>query len=341
MTDLNLLRRLRDLMRAVDGKPYLEGSLHELMECLIHAFPCQTVALMLLDSETELLNTKISRGLSHRFMTAFSRHLGSGCLSTALWKRRTIVVDNPDSEEAVEMRLEQAFTAALAAPVLADGLAVGYLHVDRGEGQDPFSPDEILFCETAGLIAGRLVAHYSMSERLHQLEPHDPVTGVLRYSAFIERLGREFQRSVTYNHPVGILLLDVEGYGRLLDYSGAEAARDVLRRAGNAIQAEIRGVDIVGRYGADEFIVGLTDTDVDKVGPIVHSIREALSAIRVAPFTEGMRIAGGALCLPDLDKAPDLDGILHQLRANLLRARRRGGNRIVMTSPGETEAVEL
>lgn len=340
MANAVLLSRLRDLLRAVDGKPYLEGALHELMELLTHAIPFQTLALILLDPETERMTAKIARGLSHRFMSGLDRPLGSGAISTALWERRTLVVEG-DDDKAPELKLEHPFTFALAAPVLSDGLAVGYLHADRDQRHEAFSADEILFCEAAALVAGRLLDHYYMAERLQKLEPSDPVTGVLRYPTFIERLEREFQRSIAYNHPMGLLLIDVEGYGHLLNFSGAEAARQVLRRVGEGIQGQLRGVDLVGRYGADEFIVAVTDTVPENVGPIVHGLRTMIAGIRVAPFTEGLHIAGGAICLPALTTMPDLDGVLRQLRANLLRARRRGGNRIVMTSPDQREPVEL
>lgn len=341
MLKTDLLGRLRDLMRVVDGKPYLEGALHELMESLVQAVPSQTIAFLLMDTETERTSAKIARGLSHRFMSGLDRPLGSGAISTALWERRTLVIEGEDAERAAEVKLEHPFAFALVAPVISDGLAVGYLHVDRNERQEPFAADEILFCEILALIAGRLLDRYSMAERLQKLEPTDEVTGVLRYATFIERLEREFERSITYKHPVGLLLIDVEGYGHLLNFSGAEAARNVLRRVGQAIRNELRGVDFLGRYGADEFIVAMTNTPAENVGPVVHRIRTKLSEIRVAPFTEGLHIAGGALCLPELEKTPDLDAVLRQLRANLLRARRHGGSRIVMSNLNQAELIEL
>jgi diguanylate cyclase (GGDEF)-like protein len=341
MANTDLLSRLRDLLRAVDGKPYLEGALHELMEIGTHAIPCRTLALILLDPETERLSVKIARGLSHRFISGFDKPLGSGAISTAFWERRTLVVEGDESETGRELELEHPFTFALAAPVISNGLAVGYLHVGRDERHEPFSADEILYSEATALVVGRLLDHYSMVERLHKLEPHDAVAGVLRYPTFIERLDREFQRSIAYRHPMGVLLLDVEGYSQLLNFSGADAARDVLRRVGQGIQDEIRNVDFVGKYGADEFIVALTDTDEEDVGSVVHRLRAMLAGIRVAPFTDGLHISGGGVSLPQLEETPDLDAILRQLRANLLRARRRGGNRMVITSPGAAEPVEL
>ena len=341
MLKTDLLGRLRDVMRLVDGKPYLEGALHELMEALVQAVPSQTIALILMDPETERTSAKIARGLSHRFMSALDRPLGSGAISTALWERRTLVIEGEDAERAGEIRLEHPFTFALAAPVISDGLAIGYLHIDRNARHEPFAADEILFCEILALIAGRLLDRYSMADRLQKLEPTDPVTGVLRYATFIERLEREFERSITYHHPMGLLLIDVEGYGHLLNFSGAEAARDVLRRVGQAIEGQLRGVDFIGRYGADEFIVAMTNTPTENVGPIVHGIRTKLAEIRIAPFTEGLHIAGGALCLPKLEQTPNLDAILRQLRANLLRARRHGGSRIVMTTLDHAELIEL
>ncbi len=338
----NLLTWTRDLLRAVDERPYLEGALHELMESLIRAVPTQTVAMVLVDPETERLIPKIARGLSHRFTTSLNRSLGAGAISTALWERETILIDSADDPRISEVRLEHDIAHAVVVPIISTGQAVGYLHADRGE-DPPFSREEVVFLETCAHLTGLLLHRYDMADRLRDLEPYDPVTGVLRYPAFIERLEREFQRSITYRHPIGLILIDLEGYGRLLDFSGAEAAGDVLRRVGQAIKSLIRGVDFVGRYGPDEFIVALSDTAPEALPPVAHGIRTTLGKIRVEPFKDGIRIAGGAVCLSELKEMPELDDLLHSLRANLLRARRKGGNRIVVTcfQGGDTTVSEV
>jgi len=98
-------------------------------------------------------------------------------------------------------------------------------------------------------------------ERLFALARHDPLTGVYNRHALTELVDREVERSKRYNHPIGILLIDVNRFKEVNDRFGHVMGDKVLQAVATILQHNVRNSDIVARYGGDEFLVILPETD--------------------------------------------------------------------------------
>ena len=101
----------------------------------------------------------------------------------------------------------------------------------------------------------------SQYEEMQFLAEHDPLTRLLNRRAFDAQLDAEVARAVRYNHSLGLLLCDLNGFKRLNDDHGHAAGDTALERVGAALQATIRTVDSAYRIGGDEFAVLLPQTD--------------------------------------------------------------------------------
>jgi len=89
----------------------------------------------------------------------------------------------------------------------------------------------------------------------------DPLTGVLNRYALEELIEREASRSERYAHSVGFLMIDVNRFKEINDRFGHAMGDKVLQAIATVIQANIRDADIVVRYGGDEFLVILPETN--------------------------------------------------------------------------------
>ena len=90
---------------------------------------------------------------------------------------------------------------------------------------------------------------------------HDPLTGVFNRYALAEMLEQEALRAQRYKHPIGVLMIDVNRFKEVNDRFGHAAGDKVLQLVAQVLCSSVRGTDYVVRYGGDEFLLLLTETN--------------------------------------------------------------------------------
>ena len=100
-----------------------------------------------------------------------------------------------------------------------------------------------------------------LEDQLRHMARHDPLTGVHNRHALAEILVAEAARSRRYGHPIGMLMVDVDRFKEFNDRFGHEIGDDVLQGVAGLILRCVRDSDVVVRYGGDEFLVLLVETD--------------------------------------------------------------------------------
>ena len=100
-----------------------------------------------------------------------------------------------------------------------------------------------------------------LEDQLRHMARHDPLTGVYNRHALAEILVAEAARSRRYGHPIGMLMVDVDRFKEFNDQFGHAAGDEILKGIAGLIMRCVRDSDIVVRYGGDEFLVLLVETD--------------------------------------------------------------------------------
>ena len=113
--------------------------------------------------------------------------------------------------------------------------------------------------------------------QLAALATTDGLTGIKNHRAFQEKLTEEFERCVRYQHPLSILLIDVDKFKNYNDDFGHPAGDEVLKRVAAAIREASRNTDFVARYGGEEFVVVLPDTDATGAMETGERVRRAIA----------------------------------------------------------------
>lgn len=106
----------------------------------------------------------------------------------------------------------------------------------------------------------------------------DDLTGVYNRRYMTEVLNREIHRAERYRHPLTMLLLDVDGFKELNDTSGHLAGDEILRSLAQLIVHQVRRVDVLARYGGDEFALILPETDAVGAAVVERKIKDSVQA---------------------------------------------------------------
>lgn len=94
----------------------------------------------------------------------------------------------------------------------------------------------------------------------------DRLTGMVNHAYFLKRLNQEVERSQRYQMPLGLLMIDIDNFKSVNDTLGHPQGDAVLKIVARLIKKDVRVIDLVGRYGGEEFIVMLPETGVESEG---------------------------------------------------------------------------
>jgi diguanylate cyclase (GGDEF)-like protein len=178
--------------------------------------------------------------------------------------------------------------------------------------------------------AHRLEAAYKDLElsnaRLKEYSFKDEVTGLYNRRFYSIRLEEEVSRYRRFNHPVSVVLVDLDGFKEINDDLGHGAGDDTLRDMSDILLRYSRGINVICRYGGDEFAVLLVETSKAGAKLYADRIRKVLSTHR---FSHGRRLTAsfGIASLPE-DVAPGADDLMRAADEALYAAKRAGKNRV-------------
>jgi two-component system, cell cycle response regulator len=184
---------------------------------------------------------------------------------------------------------------------------------------------------TASALSLALVAR---SQRLLQLATRDPLTGLFSRGYVDDRFAVELSRARRYNKVLSIAVIDADRFKSLNDTHGHMAGDLALRKIGALLHDTFRQSDTAGRYGGEEFVVILPETDITAAHQKLESLRELLASTPIVLATHAEKVqvtisAGLASFPQDGENAADLFALAD---ARMFHAKGEGRNRVVAGS---------
>jgi two-component system cell cycle response regulator len=159
----------------------------------------------------------------------------------------------------------------------------------------------------------------------------DQLTGLHNRRYMARHLDSLISNAQKSNKPLAFLIMDIDHFKSVNDTHGHDIGDEVLREFANRISANIRGIDLACRYGGEEFVVVMPDTDVDFAYTIAERLRQG---VETTPF-EISRMPGSLKVTISIGIAASLGGddnaekLLHRADQALYRAKREGRNRVI------------
>lgn len=131
----------------------------------------------------------------------------------------------------------------------------------------PFNEEELKYRLKIG---ERII---KLEQRILSLARTDYLTGLLNRRAFIERLEAEINKGKRMRGSFGLVIIDIDHFKQINDTYGHQAGDIVLQSFARTIKNSCRGYDFIGRYGGEEFIIGLPDADMNQAALTAERIR--------------------------------------------------------------------
>ncbi|MFZ5824365.1 MAG: diguanylate cyclase [Bacillota bacterium] len=220
----------------------------------------------------------------------------------------------------------------LAIPLAWEGKILGVLNVESKE-RNAYTAADVALLTTVAEQAASYLANARLHQHTRQLAITDPHTGLFNYRHYMDQVVSLVNQAQLTGSSFSLLMIDLDHFKRVNDTYGHPTGDVVLEQAARLIRLSCRQVDLVFRYGGEEFSVILPETDSHVAARVAERIRERIHSHtfvtkqgRPVDFTLSCSI--GVASYPQ-DGLSQVDLLLSADRA-LYSAKRTGRNRVVL-----------
>ena len=219
--------------------------------------------------------------------------------------------------------------SVIVAPLRVEGQMIGAIMVG-GATRARYTPDDAAAVAELARHAAIALRNAHLHAAVAQAAQTDALTGLFNRGALMERLERELDRSRRYARPLALIFFDLDRFKNLNDTYGHPFGDRVLRELARTATHTLRSIDLVGRYGGEEFIAVLPETDGAQALVVADRLRANISRLRLdAPSGADVRatISAGIAVFPE--HAITMDALIRVADTALYAAKNAGRNRVV------------
>ncbi|SDH05548.1 diguanylate cyclase [Roseospirillum parvum] len=192
----------------------------------------------------------------------------------------------------------------------------------------------------ASVFSRDITVRRAMERQLEQLASTDPLTGASNRRRFMKQAQVEWERSQRYDSPLSLLMIDIDHFKSINDTHGHAIGDKVLKAMVMECIARLRGTDLLGRLGGEEFAVLLPQTPAAAAAQTAERLRQALAELSVATDNGPLRftVSLGLACRVGAEDT--VEECLRRADAALYKAKAGGRDRLVVDPSASGVALE-
>ena len=264
------------------------------------------------------------------------QQIGVGVVGRAAASKNAQLICNPTLEQAAEF-IQPGFASSLrhyrvacifVVPLRSRTRLFGTLTIIRYGSDEVITPDERTFYIDLANRAGMAMENAALHKEVQRLAITDALTGLLNRRGFAQLGDREIERFHRYGHPLSMIMLDIDHFKGVNDTYGHAFGDEVLKSLASSCQMNVRSMDLIGRFGGDEFIILLPETDMPSANEVAERIRENFSK---TPFSTdaGSHYLSVSLGIADAwEGIKDLNDLIQRADHVLYLAKQKGRDRV-------------
>jgi diguanylate cyclase (GGDEF)-like protein/putative nucleotidyltransferase with HDIG domain len=255
--------------------------------------PFDTCLVYLLTEDEKFGTVAHASGRNHAELLGKQLKVGEGATGYVLKKGKPVENVDPALDfTGMSADVNPAYLAMASLPLMADGRLIGAVSVYSRE-LPVYEEEHLRLLETISRIAADAIGK---AVRHAETESHaftDPMTGLPNARSLQMQFEKEVARARRSGHELQLLVMDLDGFKAVNDMHGHKAGDEMLASIGRIIKKELRDYDFLARYGGDEFIALVPETESADVIELCRRIENAVTDFRLE-IAEGVFASVGA-----------------------------------------------
>lgn len=330
----DLQRRIEELaaVRATAADIAAELDLSHLLEAIME----RAVRLLngsggdlgLIDDLTQEIEIVVSHNMGRNYR-GVRQVMGEGAMGQAALRREPVIVDDYQSWEWRSPQFDGGFWhSVIAAPLLHGARLVGSIGVVSADPQRKFNERDQELLTMFAQHAAIAVENARLYKEKRQEAITDELTGLYNRRGLFELGQREVERLQRFDEPLSAIMIDIDHFKQINDAHSHRIGDQVLRALAQRCKRILREVDLIGRYGGEEFAILLPGTSLENACLVAERLRQEIEIMPV-PTDQGplpVTVSLGVSCATaDLK---ELAVLLDRADTAMYQAKQAGRNRV-------------
>ena len=302
-----------------------EALLAKVCGLIQHSFQLGQVSVLLREDDELVLRS--SHGRFQGASVAGTRlPAGSGLWGRSLAEARALI-ENRITGEGEAAALSREARSCMSIPLVSFGQTQGVL-VLESEETEHFEDSDSQSLEAVADICATAIQNAHYVERVKQLAYLDGLTGIFNRRFFELRIVEEIDRARRFNSGMAVVMVDIDQFKRLNDEFGHLLGDEVLRQASSIFHQQLRKIDVVCRFGGEEFAILLSQTNPQHALGVAEKLRRLVENWPFPGVPRSVTISAGVANYPS--HGMTRDELVKAADAGLYAAKQSGRNRVLL-----------
>jgi len=271
------LNALRDTITDITSELEIKKLLQTILKRSVKLLNADGGEICIFDKVENALQVVSIVNMNQKYLNT-EIYLGEGAAGLAASKRQPIILEDYSNWESKIKAFEDAkIRSVMVTPLMVGDRLLGTLGIFHYSVDKQFSEADLhlltLFAQHASIALDNAI----LFEKIHELARIDELTGLLNRRSFIERAEYELNRAKRLNHPLSMAMIDLDDFKQVNDRFSHQVGDRVLYEISELLSSNLRNIDIISRYGGDEFIVLMPETSLENAKIVLQRLNMNLA----------------------------------------------------------------
>ncbi|MCZ6463766.1 MAG: sensor domain-containing diguanylate cyclase [Proteobacteria bacterium] len=323
------LELLYDTIRDLTSTLSVHQVLSRLLDRTLEHLGAEIGSILLVHPD-ERLRLVLARGLPDDVVRDTVLEVGEGISGHVARSGEALLVKDVERDDRFRRRNNERYYthSFISAPLLHQHAVRGVVNVNNKCSRQSFEATDLRLLEAIAGHASVALANAHQYEEVLERARRDSLTGLADQGHFWSSLEVEHGRTLRYQRPLAVVMLDIDHFKRINDQYGHPAGDQALRAVARRIELNSRVHDTVARYGGEEFAIILPETTLEGGVAFAEKIRCAVDGRRYGPDgSERLTVSAGVAALHPGEKWSARE-LVEIADARLYRAKHGGRNAV-------------